>query len=168
MIPFPIPWKLVGIAAILALIGYLLWREHYLSHKLTAARVELSQANANYAALQAAQAHERKISEDASHDFERRLTEIAKDRAAIPVRSVRMCNSNRRDVSATTITASGTHAGSAEPVPPTTGSDPSDGRVYDRFSDDGPDVGPFLYQLADEADRAVAQCAALQGWVKSR
>jgi hypothetical protein len=167
-----IPIRFYIYAGIALLIGYLVWREHSLTRKLATVRVELSQANANYAALQAAQAHERKIATEASHDYERRLQALNDAKADTPVRSVRLCR-NTPSVSSTATTPGGTSSTNPGGLQEAAGFHPGYGSglqtgEVDRWGDAGPDIGPLLYALADEANRAAAQCNALIKWSGSR
>jgi len=150
--------KAIAAAAVLAIIGGILWHDHHVTKKLNAVSAELRQEKANYAALQAAQAHERKIAHEASADFESRLKALDEARAATPVRSVRLCRPANPSVSATAGAANGTDAGAAAEQPGAPGQATGISR----------DIGPDLYALADAADERAAQCNALIRWVRSR
>jgi len=152
-----IPIRFYIYAGIAALLGYLLWREHYLSHKLTATRAELSTATAT---LKAERLNTEKANA-AAEKYALSLENLKAARSATPVRTVRLCN-GPASVPRSATAARTDESGSAEFSPPP-GSD-----TKDRWSDDGPDVGPYLYALADEADTCHATLEALQGWVRGR
>jgi hypothetical protein len=184
VIPFTaIPWRLIGIAALAALIGYLMWREHNLVGKLRESRVQTSaeRVRADTAAAQilverAAIAHEKAINKQATDDHEKRIKDLEKGKLDTPVRSVRLrnCAPTGNDMPATTRSASGVAGAGDSEHAGETGRDPANWRVpgfvgdYDRWSEDGPDAGPALYALADEKDLELARCAALQGRVKNQ
>jgi hypothetical protein len=154
---FTLQTKLIAGLALLALIGGLITVQHLTVKKLRVATARANQAEANYTALRQAQKHERKIANDALKDRDQRLADLETARSATPTRVVRLCHTNPA-VPATTGTASGTDAGIAAEQPSTAGPD----------IEAGPDIGPNLYALADEADQRAAQCNALIGWVRSR
>lgn len=150
-------------AAIALALGGLLWHDHYQTHKANRLARETNELRANYAALEAAHAHERKIAEDASHEFQRTVTALQAARADTPVRTVRLCHGPANSVPAAADAASGAYAAGAGGLPDATGQHPRD-----RWGDDGPDIGPALYDEADRADLCPAQLTALQEWVRSR
>jgi hypothetical protein len=132
----------------------------------------LDKAEANYAALQAAQAHERKIAKESLDDREARLKRLEDAKADTPVRSVRLCR-NTPSVSSTATTPGGTSSTNPGGLQEAAGFHPGYGSglqtgEVDRWGDAGPDIGPLLYALADEANRAAAQCNALIKWSGSR
>jgi hypothetical protein len=167
VIPFPIPWKLVGVLAVVVVICGLLWKDHYNVKRLNAARVELKQTKADYEALKTAQAHERKIATEATNEFQRTVKELQAAKADTPVRSVRLCRSPTGYVPASAPAPSGVDAGSANGLQDAAGFHPGYGNA-DRFGDAGPDIGPSLYAEADRANEVAAQCNALMGWIKAR
>jgi hypothetical protein len=151
-------WKLILAGVVLAALGGLLWHDHHQTARANRLAKELSQAEANYEALQKAQAHERKIASEASTDYENRLQALQDARSATPTRSVRLCKQSNTGVSTTPDAASGTAAGTAAEQPAEAGSDLEVSR----------DIGPELYAQADENDQRAAQCNALIRWVRSR
>jgi hypothetical protein len=152
-----IPLRLYLYAAAAALLGYLLWREHYLTHKLSATRTELTTATAT---LNAERENTRKANA-AAERFAISIENLKAARADTPVRIVRLCHA-AASVPAVTTTF-GTDATDAGRLPPAVGSDPKD-----RWSDDGPDVGPALYAEADRADTCHATLTALQEYERNR
>ena len=162
----------LGIYAAAALfVAVLVWSNHRLTGRLATAKAATAQATANLATERAAIAHERKINSEASNDYERRLKKLADDKPATPDRRVRCQTAS--PVPATATAASGVGEAASRRLPSETGFNPGYGSgiqtgEVDRWSDSGPDVGPLLYALADEANRAAAQCNALIKWVESR
>lgn len=150
--------KLIAIGLLAAAIAAGAWRYHHVKTGRDEARAEAAQAKANYAALQGAVAHERKISKDATDDYERRLKGLEDAKPDTPTRSVRLCRSPPGWVPASAATASGT--GSADPAGREDGVGQGDQA--------GPDIGAELYALADTWDRRAAACNALIQWVNSR
>ncbi len=150
--------KLIAIGLLAAAIAAGAWRYHHVKTGRDEARAEAAQAKANYAALQGAVAHERKISKDATDDYEARLAALSAAATATPTRSVRLCSSPTGWVPATAATASRT--GSADPAGREDGTGQGDQA--------GPDIGNELYALADTWDRRAAQCNSLIRWVESR
>lgn len=149
--------RLAIYAAAATLICFLIWREHRATQRAAELRVEVQQANANLAALQAAWDHERKIAKDATDDYESRLQALSAARADTPTRSVRLCSSPTGWVPAAAAAAG---AGPGDPA----GREDDAGRDLEA----GPDIGNDLYALADEWDKRAAQCNSLIRWVQSR
>lgn len=134
------------IAAAVAFVGYLLWREKYLSDKLTVTRQELSTATAM---LGAERDNARKANE-ASERYAISLENLKAARAATPVRTVRLCGGPASVPEAGT--AAGADASGSEGLPQAA----------------GPDIGQRLYDLADDADHCQVTLEALQRWVRER
>jgi hypothetical protein len=108
----------------------------------------------------------RRKADEVSNAFQANLRELAAARADTPVRTVRMCNhGTSAPVPATApgSAAGGHHAAGSAGLPQAPGLD-----FGDRWSDDGPDVGPALYALTDEADTCAATRDALQEWIRNR
>lgn len=109
----------------------------------------------------------RRKADEVSNRYQQRNAELDAARADTPVRTVRMCRgaeaAARVSAAASSGAAGGHHAAGSEELPEAPGRDPRD-----RWSDDGPDVGPELYALADEADRCASQRDALQEWIRGR
>ncbi len=101
------------------------------------------------ATLKAERENTRKANESAER-YAISLENLKATRAAIPARSVRLCNA------APGVPATGA-AASAD--------DAAAGRVPQA---PGPDIGARLYDLADEADRCVVTLSELQRWVRGR
>lgn len=103
----------------------------------------------------------RRKADEVSNHYQKRNAELERDRAATPVRTVRLCV----DRAATTVpasassgAASGHHAAGPEGLPETPG----------RAVEAGIDIGPELYAIADEGDRCASQRDALQEWIRGR
>jgi hypothetical protein len=140
--------------AFVALAGYAKWTHDRLAfHK---GRGEVLEATLTQE--RKARDHERKLSEDASRDYENRLKALADARVALPTRPVRLCVSPTGWVPAPSHAAIGTPAG-------VTREQPAEAR---RDIEAGPDIGGDLYALADQADERAAQCNALIKFVRSR
>lgn len=109
----------------------------------------------------------RRKADEVSDRYQKRNAELDAARALIPARTVRLCNgaaaAARVSTPASSGAAGGHHAAGSEELPQAPGRDPRD-----RWSDDGPDVGPELYALADQADRCASQRDALQEWIRGR
>jgi hypothetical protein len=151
--------KLAAVGVVLLLLGGLFWHDRHITKKLDAKERELAGVNATLEAERKDRAHERDISEAASHDYESRLAALDAARAAVPARPVRLCREPTADrLPTTTAAAGGTDARAATEQPGAPGEDPRA----------GPDIGPALYSLADEADERAAQCNALIGWIRRR
>lgn len=116
----------------------------------------------------------RKANEVSNH-YQARNTELEAARADTPARTVRLCHgaaSAAVPATASGATAGGHHAARSEGLPDSPGQHPRNGRGgvgdYDPWSEDGPDIGPVLYALADEADRCASQRDALMEWISGR
>ncbi len=143
--------------AVAGALGYVAYLKHR-ADKVPGLERTLATERAATAALVAAHEHERKISKDATNDYEARLAALSAAATATPTRSVRLCRSPTGWVPASASTPSGT--GPSD----TAGHAPEAGRGGEA----GPDIGVELYALADEADRHAAQCNSLIKWVGSR
>lgn len=166
-------WGAVGLICVggLALVNH--WRldsgrlkveraDRKAEQQLHAARVSQLEERAAIAIENARKANE------VSDRYQKERARLEAERAAIPVRTVRLCHDRGAAVPAAAAgsasgTAGGHHAAGGEELPQAPGRDPRD-----RWSDDGPDVGPELYQLADEADQCAVQRDALQEWIRGR
>jgi hypothetical protein len=167
-----IPWRLVGIAALIAIVGGMLWHDHHQTQRANRLASELGQAKAD---LAAALINTEKANA-AAERFAISIENLKAARVDTPVRAVRLCNT--APGLRTGPAASRIDAASPEGLPQTPGQDPGDGRgngplrasgqPIDRWGDDGPDLGPELYALMDEADTCPATLEALQGWVRNR
>jgi hypothetical protein len=135
------------IAAAVAFIGYLLWREKYLSDKLAVTTRELSTATA----MLSAERDNARRANEASERYAVSLENLKAARAATPVRTVRLCVGPASGVP-TAGAATGADAAGAEGLPQAA----------------GPDIGAGLYGLADEADECAVRLEALQRWVRDR
>jgi hypothetical protein len=130
-----------GIAAVflgLSLTSYIQTK------RLHSAKVELATATAT---IKAERDNLRKANES-SERYAISLENLKAARSATPVRTVRLCAPSVPKAG----TATGTDAASQEGVSQVP----------------GPDLGPDLYQLADEADELRVRLEALQNWVRDR
>jgi hypothetical protein len=113
--------------------------------RLHSAKVELATATAT---IKAERDNLRKANES-SERYAISLENLKAARSATPVRTVRLCAPTSVPKAGT---ATGTDAASQEGVSQVP----------------GPDLGPSLYQLADEADELRVRLEALQNWVRDR
>lgn len=144
-------------AIFLALVGMAVYAK--LAHdRIEHWKTRSEQTEATLKAERKARDHERSIAKAATDDHQSRLKSLEDARSSIPTRSVRLCRSPTGWVPAPAESPLGADAGSVPGHPPETRPDPEVSR----------DIGPELYQLADEKDKELARCAALQGWVRSR
>lgn len=139
--------KLGLIAAAVALIGYLMWREHTLTRKvaekhaaLIIEREKVEQRDQQIKQLHAEAEKQRK----ASDDYQTELERLQAARADVPTRIVRLCRT--------------------APSVPEAASGPPEAGTEGLPVEAGPDIGERLYALADEADRCAAQRDALIRW----
>lgn len=156
MIPLnAIPWKLIGWAALVAVIAFAgwrvsAWREAYKALPDVQAALELEQACGEGSKCQARQAALQAAAEAKSAEvvasYEQELTSLRNR----PARVVRLqaaggalCRPGAPGTADGTSTAAGVVSGPA-------GSNP--------------DIGPALYQLARDADAVAARLRALQAW----
>lgn len=151
-----IPLRAWLYAAAALAIGALLWREHHVVHQRNAAIAQTRELTKQLNAAQET-ARRQEAASNAYHDEQDRLD---KDRADIPVRAVRLCHGAPARVPEA---ASGVAAAGSGGLSEAAGSDPGD-----RWSDDGPDIGPALYAEADEADKCAVQRDALIRWAEGR
>jgi hypothetical protein len=112
--------------------------------RLHSAKVELATATAT---IKAERDNLRKANES-SERYAISLENLKAARSATPVRTVRLC--------APSVPKAGTATGIDEAVQEGVSQVP------------GPDLGPSLYQLADEADELRVRLEALQQWVRGR
>jgi len=143
----PLRWWLYLAGA--ALLAYLIWHDHHQTqraNRLARENVELEE-RASTAEANAAKARE------ASDAYQKRLAANRGARGATPVRSVRLCLGPER----VPATAGGHDAAGSDGLPEAPGRD----------LEAGPDIGPDLYALADEADECAIQRDALIDWVLS-
>lgn len=100
-----------------------------------------------------------KKANSASAEYQQRLADLERARAATPTRTVRLCVEQvapaRLPVSAA---ASGPDDAGPVELPDNAGSNLGVGR----------DIGPELYALADAADRCAAQRDGLIKWIRNR
>jgi anti-sigma-K factor RskA len=156
-------WKLAGYVLAAAAISLLawrvsVWREGYKALPAAQQALEASQAlRVKEAAQWAAEAARiASVNEGLTNENET----LRAVRAATPVRSVRLCSSPaaaRSVAPATTPAPSGNEAPAGA------------GELQEAAGRDlvaGPDIGPSLYALMDEADEVVKSCRALQGYVE--
>ena len=95
----------------------------------------------------------REATEEASNAYQDELRRLRDARAAIPVRTVRLCPpAGRGEVPRVPGPATGADAAGAEGLPGAA----------------GPDIGPALYGLADDGDGCAAQRDALIGWIREQ
>lgn len=152
-----VPFRFYVYAAIAALVGYLMWREHVLTRKLTAALVQIELVQEKLDAKERELVAERKNAEKArkaSDDYQTELERLRAARADTPARVVRLCLNPADDVSEA---ASRPPEARAEGLPEAAR---SDHRA-------GPDIGGELYELVDEADQCAAQRDALINWYRN-
>jgi hypothetical protein len=148
----------IGIyAAVAALVGYLMWREHSLTRvvakkeaALIVANTTIAQRDGEIEQLRDDMERQRK----ASNDYQTELERLKAARIDTPTRVVRLCRGTASDVPATPTATGGPSATGAEELPQAPGRD----------SGTGPDIGTELYALADEADNLAAQCDGLINW----
>lgn len=103
---------------------------------------------------------------EVSDAYQKHNAQLEADRADTPVRTVRMCHPaapGGLPAATAGAAAGGHHAAGSEGLSQAPGQDPRD-----RWSDDGPDIGPELYALTDEADRCASQRDSLQDWIRNR
>jgi len=155
-------WGAVGLLAIgaFALVNH--WRLD--SGRLKVERVQHSAKVNELEQRIAFEIDNQRKANAASDQYQKKLAELDAARADIPVRTVRLCN-GPKPVSATAARATpgGPDAASTEGLQEAAGSD-----TRDRWSDDGPDIGPELYAVADDGDKCSAQVDALQAWIRGR
>lgn len=148
----PLEWW-IYLACTTAITGVLA-HDHYVSHR---ARDLAAQVREKDLQLEAAhtEAREQKESSDAYH---RAINAQRLGRAEHPVRVVRICPAAGGMPAA----ASGTAAPRTDELPRAPGRDPEEGG-----SAGGPDVGPDLYGLADDADEHAIGCNAVIDWINA-
>jgi hypothetical protein len=153
----PLRWWIYTAAA--AALGYVLWHDHHVTHKLNAERVtnaiELRDRDAKIKTRDARIAdldRTLKLQWEASNAYQHALEDLRTQRDRIPTRAVRLCIGAEQLPS----TAGGPGEARSEGLPAASRPGPQVGR----------DIGPELYQLADEADQCAAQRDALINWIK--
>lgn len=116
-------------------------------------RVELAAKDHEIAQLEENAAKARK----ASDDYQTQLDALRSAALDTPVRTVRLCHAAASTGAVSPPASAGRHPETgSEGLPQAPGHD----------IEAGPDVGPALYQLADEADQCAAQRDALIRWVR--
>ena len=132
------------LAAVLALFagGY------YVGNLRGRAQLEALQAS-QFQALADAYQKQRAVQAAAQAALERENAELTADRLAYPNVDVRVCRIQTANVPAAPATGHGVPAGTGA-LPQNPARDP----------DPGADVGPALFDLADQADAIVAKCRA--------
>jgi hypothetical protein len=153
-----VPWRCWIYVAAAAAISVVLLREHHAVHKLNEERVsnaiELRDRDAKIKTRDARIAdldRTLKLQWDASNAYQQALEDLRAQRDRTPSRAVRLCIGAQELPSA----AGGSGETRREELPAAPRPGPQVGR----------DIGPELYQLADEADRCAAQRDALIDWV---
>lgn len=148
--------KAICIGIVMAAIGGLIWREHYLVHKLKARDAELATANAtieqqakNAAQLQA----DNKLNQVTSHALQERLTAIESERRADPLPGLR-CHASV----SIAVAQSGTATGSDGSQP---GREPQETEVD--F-----DPTPAIDQFGTDCAVIAERLASLQAWERNR
>jgi hypothetical protein len=163
-------------ACVAVLVGYLVWREHSLTRKVATISAERKAEQLQHAALVsqlneriAIEIENRRKADEVSNRYQSKLADLELERTATPVRTVRLCNgpAAKLPANAASGAASGHHAAGSDGLPEASGFHPGYGST-DRWSDAGPDIGPELYALADQADKCAAQRDALQEWIRGR
>lgn len=144
-----IPVRFYLYAAAAALIGYLLWREHSLSRKLTASRYEVSVLQETLTVEREARAHEQKIAKEASDGYQK---ELARIRTADDLGPVRLCKRAQVPKAAPSAATPGPDAASP-------------GHVEEP---DALDIGPALSDFVEDCEANAAQLNSLQSWILSR
>lgn len=147
--------KIYLYGAIAVVIGYLLWRENSLAHKLTASRVEAAQAVANLTAEKEARDHERKIANDASNQFQNTVTSLQTELATRPLKPVIIRVPVRTSLPAANGAATATTGSDANP----------EGRIDGTVEKD---IGPELANAWLDCQMNTAQLTSLQDWVRAR
>ena len=166
MIPVALwPWKLIGKAVgVLVVAVALTWAIGTVNNwRAAAARLPAVEAERDAAEdyivqyRKAAKAEHARVNK-ASKGYQDELKALRITALAQPARVVRLCRPARV---AAGPSGAGTESGSD-------GAAAGAGVVSETSGqgvEQGPDIGPDLYALADEADRIVAQCRALQEYV---
>jgi hypothetical protein len=145
-----IPLRAWLIAGALAVLGAILWHDHHISRLYKAEHAKTTELTAKVAAKE----RELAMQKEASNAYQQSLEDLRAARAATPVRAVRLC----RPATVVPGAAGGSAAPGKEAVSPADGSD----------LEAGPDIGPELYGLADEADECAVQRDALIDWYQRR
>ncbi len=158
------PWKLIGKAVgVLVVAVVLTWAYGTVARwRSDAARLPAVEA-ARDAAIEYQEQYRTAMRAEitrvarASKGYQDELTALRITALAQPARVVRLCRpaGPSRPADRPADAGSDGAAAAAGVVPETAGSG----------VEQGPDIGPDLYALADEADRIVAQCRALQEYV---
>ena len=164
MIPSWLTMRLAGYGLAALAVGLLAWRIHAWRRAyqaLPAAREALAASESARATERSQWAAESTRIATVSKGYLDELEKLRTARQSVPARAVRLCSSPaqaRSDTPAPAATAGVdvSPAASGE-LPAAAGSDhPA-----------GPDIGPDLYALADEADSVVASCRSLQEYVRT-
>jgi len=149
-------WGLAAACALGLLLVVKSWHDRAV-YDLPKAQAQVEQLRADYSTLSTAAAANATKTERHGNEFETAERALEAERAATPVRNVRLCVSP--DLPATPPARNAPradHAARPEELP----------EAPRRDAQAGPDIGPELYDIVDDADHCALTLERAQEWIR--